>query len=64
MRLKETASGSKFLDLRMARKSDEAFLGVDEIVGAGAEDGVHFVVAEAARSRKTNLARSRMKSKT
>ena len=58
-----TASGSKFLDLRIVLKGFEAALGVDEVVDAAAEDGIYFVVGEAVLSRRTYLARSRMKSR-
>ncbi len=58
MRLKETASGSKFLVLRIALSAAIALHGVHQIVRTRGECGVHFVVGEAFALRNKNRARS------
>ena len=54
----------KVLRLANGLQRDEPFVRVHQIVDPGAENGVDLVVAELLRSRNTNLARSRRKSRT
>src|SRR5438094_9724149 len=51
------------LGLANGLQSNQTFLHVHQVVGSGTENGADFVVAKPSRSRKTNLARSRMKSR-
>ena len=47
MRLKETARGSKFCVLRIARNGGDARDGIHQIVSAGSQRRVDFIVGEA-----------------